>query len=799
LGRSDVDEEKTSDEREDGEVSRIARVPSGQHELPAEVELRTAAIDGRAVCRGDPKVAAVTDGHAWGDDRIVRAELLFELLARTAGTQELRAVVLVGLRITGRLNFEAAELHAPLIAHNCYFDEPVNFMAARAPTIALTACRLRGVAADQLETRGNLEIEHSVAETISLHGAHIGGWVGLNGLTMTGGSYPLDLTEGTLRPAEVDISDALEGIALMADGLRVDHDMFCRFWAYGEVRLMGAHIGGQLVFEGATLARGLVAHGLRVERGMFCRQGFSAHGEISLVGAQIADQLVFEGATLGDGLDAQRLRVDGDMFCPEGFSADGEVRLLGAQIGGQLSFTGAELRRGLLADGLRVDGNMSCKQGFSADGEVRLLGAHIGGQLSFEGAEKLSRGLVADRLQVDGNMFCRQGFSADREVCLLGAQIGGQLSFDGATLRDELDAQGLRVDGNMRCKHGFSATREVRLHGAQIGGQLVFDGAALRRGLLADGLRVDGDLFCQEGFSADGEVRLFGAHIGGLLSFNQATNLDPALALNLQGARVDRSLHLRFEPSDRDRRRGLVDLTGSQLGKLFDSEEAWPATLRLRGCVYGGAAASEDEQTREGMRGVRGGVARRSGLARVFSRAPEDVRRRLRWIQRAEDGVDSREGGEGYAPQPYTQLMGVYRQEGRDADARRVAYERERRRRGQLGSLGKTWNFFLQWTVGYGYRPLRALAWLGALVFAGSLVFSSFHSDGDLTAVREEHPPFVATIYTLDRLIPIVSFGLRDAFAPAGAAQWWAFAYTLAGWALTTAVVAGVTAAVRRE
>jgi len=278
-------------------------------------------------------------------------------------------------------------------------------------------------------------------------------------------------------------------------------------------------------------------------------------------------------------------------------------------------------------------------------------------------------------------------------------------------------------------------------------------------------------------FSADGEVRLFGAHIAGSVSFNGAANVGPGLALNLREARIDDSLDLRFMPSDPTCRSGMVDLTGSQVGELVDNEETWPATLRLRGCKYGG---------------IGGESARRSGLAHALSRTPLDVRQRLSWIHHAEKG-------EGYARQPYTQLMSVYRQEGRDADARRVAYDRERRRRGQLGALGKAWNFFLEWTVGYGYRPLLALAWLVALVFVGSLAFSSFHSDGNLTAVKQDHPPFVATIYTLDRLVPIVSFGLRDAFAPAGAAQWWAFAYTILGWALTTAVVAGVTTAVRRD
>jgi hypothetical protein len=56
----------------------------------------------------------------------------------------------------------------------------------------------------------------------------------------------------------------------------------------------------------------------------------------------------------------------------------------------------------------------------------------------------------------------------------------------------------------------------------------------------------------------------------------------------------------------------------------------------------------------------------------------------------------------------------------------------------------------------------------------------------------------VASIYTIDRLIPVVRFGLRD-FDPRGAAHYWDFAHALLGWLVTIAVVADLNAAVRRE
>jgi len=49
------------------------------------------------------------------------------------------------------------------------------------------------------------------------------------------------------------------------------------------------------------------------------------------------------------------------------------------------------------------------------------------------------------------------------------------------------------------------------------------------------------------------------------------------------------------------------------------------------------------------------------------------------------------------------------------------------------------------------------------------------------------------------QLIPIGAFGLRTAYAPAGAAQWLADALIAAGWILATAVIAGITRTIRRD
>jgi hypothetical protein len=180
---------------------------------------------------------------------------------------------------------------------------------------------------------------------------------------------------------------------------------------------------------------------------MFCGEGFSARGEVRLLGARIGGQLVMQGATLkgrkGSGgvvkaLVADGIDVAGDVFLNDGFSAHGEVRLLGAHIGGQLGMPGATLNgkggKGLAlnADHLVVGESMFCGEGFSAHGEVRLLGARVGGQLSLKGAALEAVSESDDALSMIG---------ATLDELILGPQrVTGVIDLRQASVRSLLDA-----------------------------------------------------------------------------------------------------------------------------------------------------------------------------------------------------------------------------------------------------------------------------------------------------------------------------------------------------------------------
>jgi hypothetical protein len=202
-----------------------------------DLELREAIVTGRLVDwrTRDARADDPAGGAGWDVQRTVAAALLVELLTNGEGPRRPRALRLAGARIIGQLDLEATDLVCPLLLERCWLAGPVVLDEARVLALRLPGCHLPGLSADQLTTRGNLELDAGFTAfgEVRLVGAHIGGQLDLSGATLT-------------NP---------DGLALFADGITVDQHMFCGegFAAHGKVRLPSAHIGGQLNFNGATL------------------------------------------------------------------------------------------------------------------------------------------------------------------------------------------------------------------------------------------------------------------------------------------------------------------------------------------------------------------------------------------------------------------------------------------------------------------------------------------------------------------------------------------------------------------
>ncbi|MGH3321151.1 MAG: hypothetical protein ACRDN9_13425 [Streptosporangiaceae bacterium] len=522
------------------------------------------------------------------------------------------------------------------------------------------------------------------------------------------------------------------------------------------VNVRGARIVGSLDLEGCVLVCPLLLWDCSVEQPVNLNEA-TAPG-IRLTGCHVP------------GLFAEHVRTTGNLRLDR-LAARGEIRLLGSRIDGGLALDGAHVSnpggRALHGDLLTVGQLLSCRGGFTAEGEVRLVGARIGGQLILNGARLVNpsgRALMAYGLTVDQAATFLEGFSAEGEVHLVGGHVAGQLDLEGARLANSggaaLNADALTVGQDMMCRHGFSAEGEVRLMGARIGGYLDLTGAyltnpagvALRAGMVA----VDRAMLLRGGFTAEGEVRLAGASVGVSLELIGALLTSrTGVALAAESLTVGLAMFLLpGRPPE-----GAVDLTNARVGAFRDDPATWPATLHLRGFVY---ETLENEQV--------------------------GVRARLRWLRRHPGG---------YAPQLYDQLAAAYRRAGREEAARRVAISKHWYRGRQLGALGRLWNRLLYMTVGYGYRTWLAAVWLAGLTVAGSWGFALAHP-AHMIPVTSSAPEFNPVGYTLDVLLPIVDLGQQQAWQPQGAALYWSWVLIGVGWALTTAVVAGVTNVLRR-
>ncbi|WP_369393340.1 oxidoreductase [Streptomyces sp. CG1] len=417
---------------------------------------------------------------------------------------------------------------------------------------------------------------------------------------------------------------------------------------------------------------------------------------------------------------------------------------------------------GLVADLAQIDG--SCVlSGCRLTGPLRLTRARIRGDVDLRGSRIGAAGaeaIAAMHADVGGDLLCTN-LEVTGHFRLSGATVGGEFDLEGATLSNPgghaLDAYHVQIGEDFTFHPGFSAEGRVILSGASVKAAIGFCGARLSNpgdiALEAVDVNVIRNFDLGEGLSVEGGITLDGTHVGTRLSFRDAVLANPGgttLSLRLTQAR-ETDLRTR-QPIY-----GTVDARGAELGTLYDAPETWPADLRLAEATYDALAT------------------------------PLSAAERLDWLRR---------GTRGYLPQPYEQLAASYRRLGHEDEARTVLLAKQRDRRAVLPAHTRVWGHLQDATVGYGYRPLRAAAWLLTLLIGGALYFTA-HPPVPLD--RATAPPFNALVYTVELLLPIAAFGQKAAYTSHGAAQWLAYGLTAAGGVLATTVAAGITRAISRQ
>jgi hypothetical protein len=781
----------------------------------------------------DPTQNNPAVGADWGDSRTLRAEVVSQLLLHPPKVEPGKPdrFILTGARISGYLDLGCGG-PAAFSFDSCRFDKPINLNDAKAAFVGFNRCYFPGLDGSRLKCSGPVWLEHCQTDglidledsfiegEVRLAGAKLQGDENVHRMCLCGATVNGDLLmadaliDGSvgLHSAIVNGSIFLRNARIASSGNTIDGRLIKvagdisaspSFRSTGNFNMEGAHIGGQLMLRGAHLSnKGKTALDLdhaRIDLGLAGRE-LVTEGKVLIHHANIGCQVSFAAARLSNpndtALRADHLIVDGSLFFNNDAHVDGKINLHGAKIGCTLNLEtgqlGASNSPAVYADGISVGGDIlaaKCK----VTGGFDLGNSKIGGDADF-GHAQLSHSryaLVADRAQIAGSLLMTNDFTAEGMIKLTDALVGTTFEFRDSQFscpdKPCLAASGLRVQGDIigdRVKilglldlTAIDAHGDVRIADAEITGiraQEFSLGSPLdqRRGgawraiaVRMTGARVAGDLDLR------GTV-LKQSLILSKLSVSRSILLTGAClestdgpAIVAAGAKAD-ALALQFK----SRPTMSIDLSSVSVVSLADTALSWPdsASVNINGFSY--------------------------------ERLDSDLtpNQRLEWLAHA---------AQSYSPQPYEQLASYYVVNGNADLARRVRLESIRRSYSTRGALGRAWGHLQDWSVGFGYRPLRAAVifatfWLAASIYfavgTGPCLRFGVHWPNLCPTALSGHLSWNPWLYSFDLLVPVINLGYKTAWDASGVAEAVSLTLIAAGWVLTTTIIAAAARHLRR-
>lgn len=316
----------------------------------------------RACTHGDIAKVGLRRPVAATVDVTIRASLL-AFLARGGGPDvhvRARRIEMLGAWIEGRLDLGDARIAMSLWFYRCVFDTtPMLDNAQVHGGVGFPDCSLPGLMAEGCRISLDLALNAgcSIAGEVRLKRAQIAGDLHCARLKLQTG----DDTASTRRP-------------FLADAARIDGDVTLSegFESVGEVRFVGAQIGGDFVAGRARLTGPLDNNGARsaalvldrieVEGSVHLDAGFAAAGRVSLRRARIGGDLDCTAAAFdmvgdaawgkGIALELDRARIGGTLFLRQ---------LQGPLLGASL----ADARVKVLADDASAWGERIVLDGFA--------------------------------------------------------------------------------------------------------------------------------------------------------------------------------------------------------------------------------------------------------------------------------------------------------------------------------------------------------------------------------------------------------------------------------------------------
>jgi cytoskeletal protein CcmA (bactofilin family) len=674
--------------------------------------------------------------------------------------------------IVGVLDLRAVEFPHLLEFVRCRFAEPPDLRQAKIAGGEFDSCWLPGLEGRNLYSDNDLRL---------VGGTRVEGRVDLTDAEISGS---LELTRARL----VNVG----GYALHADRLQLAGALLAaNLEVRGQMRIPGLRTGGNINLAGALLDNpegyALDGNGLHVGGNLQCvatsERPFRSIGRLYLPSARIDSDFSLRGAVLkparedyDDGgnqrsfdpraaLIADRMQVSGNVVLDQKLVSTGTLRIVNARIGGSLWLSGATIDlsdgqepfeeqtgvklpgpypyRALHLDGTEVGGGIDARKTRIA-GQVRLVEVNARGSVVLDGSVLSNR---------NGDVVEGRRFTTGGNLDARGVVVFGSMLLPEANIGANLDLRFSRLVNPGRYRRDQSQKPSVDLRVAHIGRDLV-----CARGE-------------EQSFSSHGEIRIRRAEIGRQTNF-QGAELGSRLsetAINAYGL-ITQELRVDVAAAPR----GHVNLRHARCATLADNDKFWDATGHISLHDFRYDALAEPIEMDD----------------------DEQVKHRLKLLRNAMNDI--------YRPGPYDQFAAMLRANGNEEHASTVLIDKQRWRYAALADgyrvLGlpvRLWSVLQRWVVGYGYRPMRALLWLIALLVGGSVWFSM--QSRPMEANADDHLVWSPVLFTIDQLVPIVDFGHKNRWHFEGASQWITAGLVAAGWILATTVAAGITRMLRRS
>lgn len=683
--------------------------------------------------------------------------------------------------IVGVLDLRAVEFPHLLEFVRCRFEKPPDMRQTKLAGCEFVRCWLPGLEGRNLYSDNDVRL---------IDGTRVHGKLDLTDGEISGS---LELTGSVLRN--------VGGYALHADRLQLAGALLAaNLEAQGQIRIPGLRTGGNINLAGAVLdcpdSWALDGNGLQVGGNFQCtatkERRFQSTGRLFLPSARIESDFSLRGALLKpaaeDFLDggnqrffdpratliADRIQVSGNVYLDNNLESTGTLRLVNARIGGSVRLTGSTIDlsdgeepfeeqtgkslpgpypyRSLHMDGAEIAGGIDARNSRIA-GQIRLVDVNARGSVLLDGSVLSNR---------NGDVIEGRRFTTGGNLDARGVKVFGSILLPEANIGANFDLRAARLINPGVYRRDGMPKPSIDLRVALIGRDLVCAKGERRN---EDDEQVDVP------FSAHSEIRIRRAEIGRQTNFQGAelgSKLD-GTAINAFGL-ITQELRVRVATPPK----GKISLRHARCASLADNEKFWDTTGKIDLDDF-----------------------RYDSLADPIKLDDDaQVKKRIRLLRLAM--------GE-YRPGPYDQFAAMLRASGNEEHASTVLVAKQSSRYRALASGSMLpvrpfvwgWSFLQRRIVGYGYRPMLALAWLLPILVFGSLYF--WQQPPPVEANSDDDLVWNPVLYTIDHLVPIVDFGHKNRWHFAGWPQWISAGLIAAGWILATTVATGLARMLRRN